>query len=313
VFKFHVLEIERGYNAYPMEHHPVAPSPSHRLTSIAEYLAGMTYKDMWERGEDYVKKGKVVLTRSDMHEAEGAAKGQSRYDVYLKFVKSGMRRRCTCPYGQRSTSRTPVCKHMIALAILWDDARGIPRLTEEKKDILMPPPLVTREQLEACYRDPLHADLDVLRLAPDEFALSPRGHAHLPKMPAFTSDSMSALTLKEVQGAFRTMKRWSYRSSYDPYFCAGEMVAACCEVMRVICTRINATSPLVCAEILREAQEFHYTLITGLIDDSEGTHIFTESHLEEMHWLLRRRELDERDRQQFDTMLREYERSRGRY
>jgi hypothetical protein len=203
---------------------------------------------------------------------------------------------------------------MIAAAILWDEARGMRRPSaEDIEKYTIPPPLVTRAQITACYDDPLHADLEVLRLASDEFALSPRPHARLPQKPALSDDATEPLTLEEVKRAFRDIEQWERRRAYDRYFCAGEMVAAFCEVLRCIHRRCDATPSLVAASILREAQKFHYTLILELIDDSEGEHVFTEAHLTEFHRLLRERTVPEGERAAFARFLQEYEDHRDNY
>jgi hypothetical protein len=102
------------------------------------------------------------------------------------------------------------------------------------------------------------------------------------------------------------MERWTNRKTYDPYFCAGEMIAAFCEVLRIMKTRLAVTSPLVAASVLRAAQQFHYTLVTSLIDDSDGHWQITEAHLQEMFELLQETPVPRHERKDFVHKLQEF-------
>lgn len=276
--------------------------------SACDLLLERTTNAVWKRGEEYEQTKKVILQGFDERHAIAEAHGSSLYKVQLRFAGGGIGKRCTCPYSEGKTASHAPCKHMVATAILWDEARGIARPSSNNvEEYTIPPPLISREQLRRAYDDPLNADLEVLRLAPDEFALSPRAHARLPNMPEFSDESSDPMEETEVSGAFLAMRSWSRRRMYDTYFCAGEMVAAFCEVMRRIMKRAPATPAIRLAGILLKCQSFHEKLIMELIDDSEGEYVFGNVHLEELHRLLQRRtDVPPDVRGEFQSLLQQY-------
>ncbi len=187
---------------------------------------------------------------------------------------------------------------MVAVAIVWDEARRIPRPSKEEiESETIAPPEITKADIHKMYADPLHADLDTLRIAVDERGWS-RPHARLPQMPSFESNPSIPLKLEEVQKAFLSIQRWSLKRNYDMYFCAGEMVAAYCKVLRLICKRVEMSDIFVVAQILRESQKFHYELIMNLIDDSDGLHVFTEAHLEHLFNIIQNQMKDQKEVQE---------------
>lgn len=58
---------------------------------------------------------------------------------------------------------------LVALAILWDEVRCIPRpRRHEVEEESIPPPLISRKDIKTAYDDPLNVNLDVIRLAASE-------------------------------------------------------------------------------------------------------------------------------------------------
>lgn len=276
------------------------------MKSATQLLLGRTYEEVWFRGEGYANHRKTKMLRAGEKEVEATVNGTKQYSVSLKFASSGISKSCTCPYAQ-GTSKRKVCKHMVAVAILWDELRGIPRpVKEEVESQTIPPPLVSYAQIDALFEDPLHADLEILRIASSESGRWSRPHARLPNKPALNDDINEPLTLQEIQGAFREIKRWTRHRLYDFYFCAGEMVAGFCEVMGIVKRRTAATPPPISAEILREAQKFHSVLVMQLIDDSDGLHVFGEAHLEDAYRELEKAEVLEGEREIFERKLQEF-------
>jgi len=271
-----------------------------RVKSATDLLLNKTFEVIWRRGEAYANSHKVRLLQRDAKETEAVAQGTKPYAVHLKFAGSGISRSCTCPY------QGDVCKHMVATAIVWDEWRGLARpSTEDVETETIPPPPVTRAQIHAVFASPLKADLDVLRLASESRGWS-RPHSRLPKFPKFETNTAIPVTRQEVHKALHEIKRWTNRNAYDPYFCAGEMSAAFCEVLRIMKKRLAVTSPLVAAALLREAQQFHYTLVTSLIDDSDGHWQITEAHLDDMYESLQKTPVPRHDRKSFVLKLQEF-------
>jgi len=284
------------------------------MKSATDLLITRTYKEIWARGEEYANSGRARIASSNEREVEAFVKGTELYEVHLKFSGGGIGKKCNCPYSRdTSTSHAP-CKHMIAVAILWDEIRGIKRPSKDEIEFdTIPPPLVTRSQYVSLFKNPLKADLELLRIAAEEIGSWSRPHSRLPNMPHFSNNEDEPLSNKEIRKAFREIGSWTNRKRYDYYFCAGEMVAAFCEVMRLVKKRLKVSSPMEAAKILREAQKFHYELVMELIDDSNGLHAFTEAHLEDIFNYIKRMPEAEDERVVLAKTLKEFENHRNDY
>lgn len=277
------------------------------MQSACESLLYRTYLETWKKGEKYADAGKVEIKEFDDKSVTALVKGTKLYETKLSFRSNGIRRSCSCPVPD-------FCKHMAAVAIFWDESRGIKRPTpEEVESETIPPPLISRADINKAYADPINADLNVIRLAVDDYALSPRPHARLPSTPRFSRNPKEPLTLAEVKKAWTEIKSWSRKSTYDYYFCAGEMVAAFCETMRMIISRFESSDILELAKVLRNAQKFHYELIMELIDDSDGLHEFTEAHLEKLYDLIKKNAGKNEDKHKIENLLKEFDDHRDDY
>ena len=172
---------------------------------------------------------------------------------------------------------------MVATAIVWDELRGIARPSkQEVKSISISARSISRDDLEDAYNDPISAHLNIIRKASEEYCLgTPREHALLPKKPKLKS-TKEKITREEVKSVIEEIRSWSRKRNYDMYFCAGEMVAAFCEVIRNFLYRLHLHTKDEIRQIYQNLKEFETELIEDLIDDSEGLHEFTESHLQEI-------------------------------
>jgi uncharacterized Zn finger protein len=284
------------------------------LKSASRMLLKKTFTEVWRRGEEYADKGRVEIVRHDHTEVEALVRGTEQYVVNLKFSGGGISKRCNCPYAGGSSAQHAACKHMVAVAILWDEMHGIQRPSRgEIESSTVPPPTVSRAQINALYDDPLNADLNLLRVVVDERGSWSRPHSRLPAMPDFNPDEKAPLTLQEIKKAFQEIAGWARRRTYDRYFCAGEMISAFCDVLRITKRRISVTPPLIGAEILREAQKFHYKLIQELIDDSDGLHVFNEAHLEDIYKELKKIKPSGEERNAFENKIQEFDEHREDY
>lgn len=276
------------------------------MESACDFLLYRTYLETWERGEKYANEGRVEVVHADEKSVSAVVRGTKSYKTSLAFRGGGISRSCSCPVSD-------FCKHLVAVAIVWDERRGFSRPDKDQiEEEAIPPPPVSRAQISQLFRDPLHADLEVLRLA-SESGLWVRPHARLPNMPAFSKDEMAPLTVAEVRKAFSEISRWSNFRTFDPYFCAGEMIAAFCEVLRVIKARLASTPPLVSADILRESQKFHYRIVLEMIDGSDGVHIFNEAHLEDIYQGLKKAKIEKGEEVRFSQRLKEFAAHRDDY
>ena len=280
------------------------------MQSATQALLYRTYFETWQRGEKYAGQNKVKINFYDDKKVEADVLGTKKYQTILEFKGNGLSRNCTCPVRD-------FCKHMVALSIIWDEVRGLSKPTKgEIEAETIPPPLVSSSEIEDAYADPVNADLEIIRMAASEFGFDSKkkfSHARLPLKPKFNENFKEPLAITEVKKAFSEIRSWSKKSNYDLYFCAGEMVAGFCELMRIIKERLNCSDPLICAGILQLAQKFHYELILELIDDSDGLHEFTEAHLQDIYMILKNAPLKKEERKILNEKLKEFDENRDNY
>lgn len=243
--------------------------------SAAEILLPRTYKEVWKRGEEYVDWKKVVPSVLNEEKNKAIVKGKENYNVVLKLTKSGIIKQCDCAYSKGGPPSRPACKHMVAVAIYWDEKRGIKRPI--KKDIdahTIAPPPISRQGIINLFKNPLKADLDKVRIVTEYSSWSPQPHARLPNSPKISADAKKPLKISEVKKAFIEMEKWAKRSLYDPYFCSGEMSAAFCELLDIIKKRAGNSKPSELILILALCVDWFYRRFNKLIDGIEGVWIF---------------------------------------
>ena len=157
------------------------------MKSATSMLLAKTNREIWCRGQAYANEGHVSIIRHDNQEVHALVKGTEDYHIILKFAPKGISQSCDCPYFQKNRY---ICKHVVAVAIIWDEKRGIScpnqALIEQKT---VPPPAFSRRDINNLFKKPLIADLDQVRILADETALGGyvRPHSRLPKMPKWTS------------------------------------------------------------------------------------------------------------------------------
>ncbi|MBI4836984.1 MAG: hypothetical protein HY813_01085 [Candidatus Portnoybacteria bacterium] len=244
--------------------------------SATEFLLPQAYKEIWQRGEEYVDWKRVRPVGSNEFKIKAAVRGKKDwYIVILEFTKTGIAKQCNCAYSQGGPPSRPACKHMVATAIFWDEKRGLKR--PSKKDISLhtiAPPPISRQAIISLFKNPLGADLDKIRILVEYSSWSPQPHARLPNSPKIVSDSRRPLKISEIKKALREMERWSERSLYDPYFCAGEMSAAFCELLDVVKKRMVSSKPKDVIFIMALFVVWFYKKFNKVIDGSEGVWIF---------------------------------------
>lgn len=280
--------------------------------AASELLLPKTYEDVWYRGEAYVERSLIRVAKRDKREIRAVVQGTAEYIVSLSYSGGGLIRKCTCPYVAAG-ARSPACKHMVAVAIVWDEARQLERPTREDIETkTITPPLVSRFDIERAFQDPLKANLEVLRLAASENTPGRNPHARLPLAPPLSQEK-EPLEISEIKRAIRSIIRWARVPGYDSYLCSGEMIAAFCELMRAARTRLPITPPLIAADILRELQKGHYQIILSEIDNSDGFHIISEAHLEDFRDAIKRQKISKEDVPFLEQKLWNYDVNRDKY
>jgi SWIM zinc finger len=121
----------------------------------------------FERGRAYVAAGRVRRVEVDGTTVTATVDGTSVYRVRLEVAGSGLRGRCTCPYGVEGV----FCKHCVAVALVWleDGAQvGEPRpeaVSDRRlREFLLgrDPAWLVDRLVSAASTDPLlRAELDV--------------------------------------------------------------------------------------------------------------------------------------------------------
>lgn len=156
------------------------------MRSAARLLLPKTFIEVWKRREKYVREKRTVIWHADEKTVKAEVSGTEQYRIELKFSGGGISKKCNCPYARDSKTHHPACKHMVAVAIVWDGLHDIsPPTTEEIEANAIPPPLVSRAQIDALYKDPLSADLEVLRIAGEESGSWSRPHSRLGSVKYF--------------------------------------------------------------------------------------------------------------------------------
>jgi hypothetical protein len=244
--------------------------------SACDLMLYRTPMEVWHRGEALADIRRFNIVEQTEQSVEAEYEGSALYQLTLGFRSGGLNRRCSCPY------QGDFCKHLVALAIVWDRSRGLePPTQAEVEHDAVPSPLVTPRQVDALHAKPLKADLGILRIAASEMGSWSRPHTHLPDKPQSVSLD-HVLTTDEIVGIGHELDRWTRRRGYDPYFCAGEMVAAYCETIRAM-FEYKPADARQAAAILLALERLHKVLVLELIDDSNGEHVFGEAHIEELN------------------------------
>ncbi|MFO0970957.1 MAG: SWIM zinc finger family protein [Candidatus Saccharimonadales bacterium] len=248
------------------------------MESASDLILYRCHQEVWKRGEAYMRAGAVELEEWDDKQAIAAVHGSGDYVTRLAFRSGGLSRHCNCPFNG------DFCKHMVAVAIVWDQKRGLKTPSPDEVEAeSIPPPLVTRHDIDRMYKDPLHADLNIMRTLADEVGDWHRSHKTLPVSPTIIDNLNAPLDLEEIKQAAKQFKQWSRASNFDPYFCAGEMVAAFCALVRIIIQRVPVTDPATSINALLELENLHQEIILEMIDDSDGLHLFGSVHLEDLY------------------------------
>ncbi|MDO8513274.1 MAG: SWIM zinc finger family protein [bacterium] len=246
------------------------------MFSYTRIILDNTELSIYQRGLEYVNKKKVKLTSIINNGCQATASGSRNYEITLGFSRVGSPKySCSCPYF--SEHKKVVCKHIIGTSLAWDRSRSVPDPDEETLEVLcIPEPIFSHKDINEAYNNPLTANLDVIRIAADESGWS-RPHAHLPIKPQVCNHT--TLELTDINKGISELRAWARKYNFDPYFCAGEIMAGFCELIRFTKFKfdtLNLDDKIKATVLLAN---FHHELIMEKIDDSEGLHEFSETHL----------------------------------
>ncbi|MDO8474482.1 MAG: SWIM zinc finger family protein [bacterium] len=233
--------------------------------SLSRYILENTTERIFERGVAYAREGRVRDLQVSNKKLSAIVTGSQPYEVQFKEGPKYMKGSCTCPYALNED----YCKHVVALAIFWDSQRNIALPSEgEREKLCLRVEDGFSKKLDALYRDPLHADLQVLAEAADMGSWV-RPHAKI-RIYSPLAEIAHPVSLDEVRVAFQGIKRIARRSLYDSYFCAGEISALLSLAYDIILKRITYVSKEEYLAILAECAVFYYTSYLEMIDGSDG-------------------------------------------
>lgn len=253
--------------------------PNPKAISAAYKLLRRATQKVWRRGIEIQDQVTIIDIKAKTFAA--IVKGTQDYAVKLVMKRTNVDTSCTCPF------RGPgICKHIVAAALVWDrEDKGVspPEEIDIKHDCMPEPDNSGRVKLRQMDKNPLDADLNDLRQFYKLAGLWSRPHAKLPDIPTMDINPQEPLTMKEVEMALKQIVKWSSRSAYDHYFCCGEMIAAFCEVIKVIKSRLPATDVSISVDILLYVQQFHNKEFLQSVDDSEGQRFISEAYLDDLY------------------------------
>jgi hypothetical protein len=284
------------------------------MKSACAMLLKKIGREIWRRGEKYASNEMVAITQQDDKQVCAVVAGTQLYTVSIRFAPNGISQECNCPYF---TEQGYVCKHIVAVAIVWDSRRSIsPPASQVVELATVPPPRITRREINELHRRPLEADLDRVRILPEATALGGRGrpHSELPPLPKkLNTDAGTPFTCQEISSCLTEIRSWSRRKAFDPYFCAGEMVAAFCEMVRIVAARVPVSNKAEAVNILLTLQQFNREMVTELIDDSQGNRVFSEAHLDDLCERFKQIDRNDSDYELVHRTLKRYEKEREVY
>ncbi|MEK7185536.1 MAG: SWIM zinc finger family protein [Patescibacteria group bacterium] len=252
------------------------------MFSFTRIILSETYQEIYGRGLEYYKKDRSKILSTTNNSCSAIVKGTDTYTVQLGFRKIGSPKYdCSCQYMVSQTRNKNPCKHIIATSLAWDVMRKVSIPDQDSVGSLsIAPSEISHKDLQIAYGNPLQADLKVIRIAADELGTWSRPHARLPDIPKVCKEKI--VSMSGIKNGLAEIRLWSHKSTYDLYFCAGEMVAAFCELVRWAKSHIVEVEINEKVEIIELITHFHKELIFELIDDSEGLHIFTEAHADDL-------------------------------
>ena len=232
---------------------------------LSRYILANTAQEVFRRGIQYAKEGRVKDIRLQGKTLFAVVQGSLNYEVELRQGPKYTKGYCTCPYALNED----YCKHVVALAVSWDLQRNIEAPSEkEVRENAVEIEHGFDRKIDMLYADPLHADLQLLAKASD-YGSWVRPHAKI-KIYSPLADIVRPVSCKEVRLALQNIQRIERRSSYDAYFCAGEVSALLSLIFDSVIKRLEYTNSEEYLDILTECITFYYNKYLTLIDGSDG-------------------------------------------
>lgn len=257
--------------------------------SLAEYLLDNTTSDIYYRGLDYMRKGKVRDFNEETKKVKAKIAGTQDYYVEIRRGQIYTEGHCDCPYAQTNSD---YCKHVIALAVYYDELRKV--LLPTPKDVKKKSMEVDHSfgsKIDEMFKDPMNADLELLATASD-YASWVRPHARIVLTSALKIAG-NKLTKFDVRKAFSKIRSLGNKYKYDPYFCAGELSAVSCLTLDEILKNLGELDEKELVEVFIESVVFYYNTYLAMIDGSDGIWQIPQARIIKMFEILKSRVNDD--------------------
>ncbi|MBI1971300.1 MAG: SWIM zinc finger family protein [Candidatus Wildermuthbacteria bacterium] len=266
--------------------------------SLSKYILSNTAEQIFLRGVEYAKQDRIHNLELHAKKLRAFVQGSERYEVEFRQGPKYAKGSCTCPYALNED----YCKHVVALAVAWDLENGVNLPSkEELAASCLKIDYGFGNKIEAIYRDPLHADLQLLAEASD-YGSWTRPHAkialHFP-----LGQGAQAISFKELRAGLKKIARLESRAGYDPYFCAGEVSALLSLAFDSVIQRAANVSLEEYLALLKECILFYYNTYLPMIDGSDGVWQIPFARIQLMFGDLERRGAAKEEQNALKAML----------
>jgi uncharacterized Zn finger protein len=233
--------------------------------SLSRHILANTTQEVFYRGVQYAKEGRVKDIRLQGKTLSALIQGSSDYEVEFRQGPKYTKGYCTCPYALNED----YCKHVAALAVSWDFQRSVEAPNDsEIRELALPIEHSSRKNIEDLYRDPLHADLELL--AKEEGAnASETPHAKIP-LVFLLSQTSQQISLGELRSGLQKIERVGNLKQYDKRLCAREVSALLSLLFDTVVKRLEHTNNEEYLDVLTECATFYYNTYLALVDGSDG-------------------------------------------
>lgn len=222
--------------------------------------------EIYYRGLDYAEEERVKIIDEKPKSLSAFVEGSKRYTVEFRQGQKYIKGYCDCPY---SKSHDDYCKHIAAVAIFYDWSRKLDPPNAQKVDELtLEIDKNFHQKVKEMFDDPLNADLEFLAKASDYSPWGVKPHAKIP-VHSVISDSPKNLTTVELIKGLKEISRIISRSTFDHYFCAGEISAVFAKTLDTVVVRLKHTQVNIALKIFELCVVYYYQYLES-IDGSDG-------------------------------------------
>lgn len=245
--------------------------------SLTKILLSNAAEEIYWRGLEYADSEKVKIISETEKKLMAVVAGTKIYDVEFRQGPKYIKGYCSCPYF--ASNGGEYCKHVVAVSIYYDRARKVPLPTD--KDIESFTSKTDRgfwKKVDAMFNDPLNADLQLLAIASEYTPWGVRPHAKISVYPTL-EDLEIPLTVTEVKEGLEKISKIMGRSSFDSYFCAGEISAVFSKTLDVVISRLKNTEKKNALKIFELCVVFYFEDYLQGIDGSDGVWAIPKARL----------------------------------